>query len=376
MKSGSITLLIGPAFAEKTTELIRHINRYRVKNHKICLVIPENSKEIKNNKYDFIQERIIVTNQITPIISNKLFQDSDVIAIDDLHLFVDCLEVLPIIANTFQKKIVCAGLDNNFNRECYENVINLIPKCEEVKKLSAFCAIQCDGSPAIYTKKLDNNEFIAVSRRSFLERDKSGFLHIITGPMFSGKTTELIRIANKYVSIHKKIVAINYSKDTRYDPDGNIFSHDKQKFKKTLALDDLDDLITNHNDLIQESDVILIDEIQFFKNALKNIKLLVEEYNKIVIVSGLDGDYLQKPFGDICKLIAFSDKLTRLTAVCSLSPDYRDAPFSRRIVKSEQTEFIGADDSYIAVSRYIYNLPHNSIIEKLVQKEDPHESSI
>ena len=95
---------------------------------------------------------------------------------------------------------------------------------------------------------------------------------------------------------------------------------------------------------------------------------LVEFLNKIVIVSGLDGDYLQKPFGDICKLAAFSDIFSRLNAVCSLSSDYPDASFTRRIVNSDKTEYIGSDDSYIAVSRFMYNLPIDKFMDILQKK--------
>jgi len=109
--------------------------------------------------------------------------------------------------------------------------------------------------------------------------------------------------------------------------------------------------------------------------AIQQITPFVEKYDKIVIASGLDGDFLQKPFGDICRLISFSDKLTRLKAVCSLSPDYRDAPFSRRIVASDKTELIGTDDSYIAVSRYIYNLPYESLVEKIVEQGEIEKNS-
>ncbi len=365
MKSGNITLLIGPSFAGKTTELIRQINRHHVMQKKICLIIPDEKKDIED-KFKFIEKQIIKVSLLVYAFTNQIFLDADIIAIDDLHLFQDCIHIIPVIANKFNKKIICAGLDNNSERIMYSNVVELIPKCEYVIKLTAFCSEKCDGSPAIFTKLMDGT-YSAVSRKAYLGVDKTGFLHIITGPMFSGKTTELIRIAKQYQSINKKILAINYSKDTRYDSEANIFSHDKLKFQANLALEDLNQLL--ESDLLESSDVILIDEIQFFKACFRIIQLLVEKLNKIVIVSGLDGDYLQNPFGDICKLVAFADQLTRLNAVCKLSPEYPDASFSRRIAKSEQTELIGAQDSYIAVSRSIYNLPYTELLELLQNEE-------
>jgi len=364
MKSGNITLLIGPSYAGKTTELIRHINRHRVMQKKVCLVIPIEKSETAQ-KFNFIKGQVILTNLLADVLLNHIFSQADIIAIDDLHYFKDSLHVVPIIADKFNKKVICAGLDNDSNRNYYSNVVELIPKSEYVYKLTAFCTEGCDSSPAIFSKT-KGEDFRPVSRKAYLGVSSTGFLEIITGPMFSGKTTELIRIAKKYQSIDKKILAINYSKDTRYDAEANIFSHDKQKFEANLALDSLSNLL--ENPLLDTSEVILIDEIQFFRDCFEVIKSLVEVKNKIVIISGLDGDYLQKPFGDICKLIAFADKLTRLNAICKLSPDYPDASFTRRIVNSDKTEFIGSDDSYIAVSRLMYNL-HLEDFLKLIESE-------
>jgi thymidine kinase len=115
-----------------------------------------------------------------------------------------------------------------------------------------------------------------------------------------------------------------------------------------LSLSDLKEILSQPN--LQDFDVIMIDEVQFLKNALKTIKVLVEEMGKIVITSGLDGDYLQQPFGDICQLIAFADKFTKLNAVCKLTKE--DASFSKRIIASESKEYIGADEAYVAASRF------------------------
>lgn len=364
MKSGNITLLIGPCYAGKTTELIRQINRHKVMQKKVCLVLPLDKKE-NIQKFSFLKGQVLLTSLLVDVLTNPVFEQADIIAIDDLHFFKDSLKVIPIMADKFNKKVICAGLDNDCQRNLYTNTVELVPKAEYVQKLTAFCAKEINSTPAIFSIEKDG-DYIPVSRKAFLGRD-AGYLHIITGPMFSGKTTELIRIAKKYQSIKKKILAVNYSKDTRYDSEANIFSHDKQKFESNLALDNLNILIDNP--AVLESDVILIDEIQFFRDCFPVIQKLVEDYNKIVIISGLDGDYLQQPFGDICKLIAFADKLSRLNAICKLSSDYPDASFTRRIANSDKVEFIGSDDSYIAVSRFMYNLPIEEFLLRLGKEE-------
>jgi thymidine kinase len=287
--------------------------------------------------------KIIRSNSIEDIVTSALFKKSNVIIIDNLQLFTDCF-ILNILANKMNKKFICAALDNDYHRVPYENIIDIIPKCEYVYKLSALCSQLRDTTPAIFSMK-SGDKYLPISR-NFITKNR-GFLHVISGSMFSGKTTELIRICKQYQSIDKKILSINYYNDKRYDAIGNICSHNQEIFQTMLSLSDLSDIQSQPN--LHEFDVIMIDEVQFLKNALKTIKILVEDMGKIVITSGLDGDYLQQPFGDVCHLIAFADKFTKLNAVCKLTKE--DASFSKRIIASESKEFIGADDAYVAASR-------------------------
>lgn len=338
---GSITLYIGPTKAGKTTELLRLYYCHFTKEDDITIVLHDS---IANESFTKDNMKIIQTNNIENIVSNPLFSKSNVIFIDNLQLFVDCF-ILNILANKMDKKFICAALDNDYQRVPYENIIDIIPKCEYVYKLTALCSQLRDTSPAIFSMK-DNDKYLPVSRKYITKNN--GFLHIISGSMFSGKTTELIRICNQYQSIDKNILSINYCNDKRYDAIGNICSHNREVFQTILSLSDLYDVLTYPN--LETFDVIMIDEVQFLKNALQTIKILVEEKGKIVIASGLDGDYLQNPFGDVCNLIAFADKFTKLNAVCKLTKE--DASFSKRIIAEDSTEFIGAEESYIAASRH------------------------
>jgi thymidine kinase len=288
--------------------------------------------------------KIISTSTIENIVTSTLFQKSNVIIIDNLQIFADCF-ILNILANKMDKKFICAALDNDYQRGPYDNIIDIIPKCEYVYKLTALCSQLRDTTPAIFSMK-SGDKYLPVSR-NFITKNK-GFLHVISGSMFSGKTTELIRICKQYQSIDKKILSVNYCNDRRYDAIGNICSHNQEVFKTILSLANLQEILVQPN--LAEFDVIMIDEVQFLKNAFQTIKILVEEMGKIVITSGLDGDYLQQPFGDVCHLITFADKFTKLNAVCKLTKE--DASFSKRIIASESKEFIGADDAYVAASRF------------------------
>jgi thymidine kinase len=338
---GSITLYIGPTKAGKTTELLRLYYCHLTKEDDIAIVLHDS---VENESFTKEPMKIIQSNNIENIVTSILFQKSNVIIIDNLQLFSDCF-ILNILANKMDKKFICAALDNDYQRVPYDNIIEIIPKCEYVYKLTALCSQLRDTTPAIFSMK-SGDKYLPISR-NFITKNK-GFLYVISGSMFSGKTTELIRICKQYQSIDKKILSVNYCNDRRYDAIGNICSHNQEVFETMLSLADLKEILIQPN--LEDYDVIMIDEVQFLKNSLQTIKVLVEDMGKIVITSGLDGDYLQQPFGEVCHLIAFADKFTKLNAVCKLTKE--DASFSKRIIASQSKEFIGADDAYVAASRY------------------------
>ena len=338
---GSITLYIGPTKAGKTTELLRLYYCHLTKEDDIAIVLHDS---VENESFTKEPMKIIQSNTIENIVTSTLLQKSNVIIIDNLQLFSDCF-ILNILANKMDKKFICAALDNDYQRVPYDNIIDIIPKCEYVYKLTALCSQLRDTTPAIFSMK-SGDKYLPVSR-NFITKNK-GFLHVISGSMFSGKTTELIRICKQYQSIDKKILSVNYCNDRRYDAIGNICSHNQEVFQTMLSLSDLKEILVQPN--LEDYDVIMIDEVQFLKNALQTIKTLVEDMGKIVITSGLDGDYLQQPFGEVCYLIVFADKFTKLNAVCKLTKE--DASFSKRIIASQSKEYIGADDAYVAASRF------------------------
>jgi thymidine kinase len=168
-------------------------------------------------------------------------------------------------------------------------------------------------------------------------------LNIIIGPMFSGKTSELLRRYRRYKIAGKKCLLIKYNDDNRYD-DNMIVTHDNIKYNayKCYDLNDVSNLIKNY-------DVILIDEIQFYKNS----ELCDEWANDIIIeVSGLNGKFDRTPWDNITYLIPKVDNITYLTAVCSKTG--KDAPFSKRLNDNKGDIVIGGVDTYTAVSRQEY----------------------
>jgi thymidine kinase len=173
--------------------------------------------------------------------------------------------------------------------------------------------------------------------------------------MFSGKTKYLIQLYDKYNYISKKITTINYSEDTRYSNEF-LSSHDKIMIP-CIFIKDLQDIYESNifNEIIS-SDVIMINEAQFFNNLLLIVLELVEKYNKTVYVCGLDGDYKRNKFGNILDLIPFCDKIVKLNSLCSLCKNGNFGIFShRKIEKDNETQIvIGCEKEYETLCRYCY----------------------
>lgn len=165
--------------------------------------------------------------------------------------------------------------------------------------------------------------------------------------MFSGKSTELLRRTSRLEAIGKNILYINHSFDTRTDDYIQTHSNTKKLAKKLLNLFDIDEFE------LEKSDVIAIDEAQFFNDLYKFV-LHCEKVNKHIIIAGLDGDYNRKPFGQILECIPLCDNVIKLTSMDMIDKDGSEAIFSKRISKSDNTVDIGAEDKYIAVSRKNY----------------------
>lgn len=178
-----------------------------------------------------------------------------------------------------------------------------------------------------------------------------GYLKIILGPMFSGKTTYLIDKYNELVALKHHPIVINHSLDNRYS-NTEVVAHDGKKIA-CLNIKNLKDLYNGHKDIFSdENKYILINEAQFFDDIVEMVILLVEKYNKYVYISGLDGDFKRNKFGSILDLIPISDEVIKLNAICKCG---NNAGFSRRISNEKEQISIG-NDNYEPVCRNCYHL--------------------
>ena len=178
------------------------------------------------------------------------------------------------------------------------------------------------------------------------EHHGEGYLELILGPMFSGKTTQIIQIYNNYTYIGKKVAVINFAEDTRYH-DTMLSTHDRKMIPCILSDNIIDNWTNPENKYyteINDADVILINEGQFFK-GLKDIVLnMVEQKNKIIYICGLDGDFKREKFGQMLELIPYCDKVSKLTSLCSQCRNGKKALFSSRVSNETEQVVIGSDN--------------------------------
>jgi len=178
-----------------------------------------------------------------------------------------------------------------------------------------------------------------------------GKIDLIIGCMFSGKSTEIIRLINRYKALDKQILIVNHSSDTRYK--NNCISTHSNINVNCISITNLNDLKCDNKYKYNSIDVIVIEEGQFFNGLYEFTMEACEKDNKIIIIAGLDGDSNREEFGDIIKLIPKCDNVTKLHALCSICKDGTLAPFTKRLVENNSQVLIGVNE-FMPVCRYHY----------------------
>jgi thymidine kinase len=166
---------------------------------------------------------------------------------------------------------------------------------------------------------------------------------LIIGPMFSGKTTMLLSYERRFTIAKKNICMVKWSQDTRYHAE-KIVTHDgytstMRSTKKCMKLSEL-----NVNE-IEQADVILIDEGQFFPDLEEWCRSVEQQHpQKQIIISGLSGDYKQQPFQSISNVLGLADTIIQLKSICTVCAN--DAPFTIRTTQQQEQTIVGADEMY------------------------------
>lgn len=182
-------------------------------------------------------------------------------------------------------------------------------------------------------------------------------LQVITGCMFSGKTTELLRL---YRESEEAKVLVNHSKDSRYSAHSDVTSHDLNT-ERSLALENLETL--RREAVYVSASRIFIDEAQFFSNLYDTVKLMVDEDRKHVVVAGLNGDYMRRVFGQISMLLPIADSVSILHARCFQCD--KSALFTHRKEPSGSAVNVGGALKYVSLCRdhYLNAIPNTILSE-------------
>jgi thymidine kinase len=179
-----------------------------------------------------------------------------------------------------------------------------------------------------------------------LAGERRGWIEVICGSMFSGKTEELIRRLKRARIANLRIEIFKPGMDVRYD-EHNIVSHDENKVLST-PIDNSQQILL----LAQEVDVVGIDEAQFFDAELPYVCDQLALRGIRVIVAGLDMDYRGRPFGTMPALLAKADYITKLHAICVRCGNI--ASYSYRKTASKATVVLGEQDVYEPRCRHCY----------------------
>ena len=179
--------------------------------------------------------------------------------------------------------------------------------------------------------------------RSINQANNIGWIEVICGSMFSGKTEELLRRVKRAKLAKQKIKIFKPKQDVRYSKK-KVTSHDNNSIK-SKPINSPSKIL----EIAEKFDVIGIDEAQFFDESIVEVCNKLADSGKRVIVAGLDMDYMGKPFGPMPNLLAIAEYVTKVHAICTRSG--KMASYTHRIAKSDELILLGDTRKYEALSR-------------------------
>lgn len=197
------------------------------------------------------------------------------------------------------------------------------------------------------------------------QKEQFGWIEVICGSMFSGKTEELIRRLKRAQFARQKVEIFTPAIDTRYGED-SVMSHDSNTIRSTSV-----PAAANIPILADNCDVVGIDEAQFFDDEIVKVCNDLANRGVRVIVAGLDMDFKGNPFGPMPALMATAEYVTKVHAICTRTGNL--AHYSYRKAKSDALVLLGETEEYEPLSRAAY---YKAMLrEKVVKMEvkDPHK---
>jgi len=192
-------------------------------------------------------------------------------------------------------------------------------------------------------------------------KEKFGWIEVICGSMFSGKTEELIRRLKRAKFAKQKVEIFKPQIDTRYDEE-HVVSHDDNLIRSTPVPAAGNILLLSH-----DCDVVGIDEAQFFDEEIVHVCNDLANRGVRVIVAGLDMDFKGKPFGPMPNLMATAEYVTKVHAVCTKTGNL--AQFSHRKTSNDNLVMLGEVNEYEPLSRAAYYKATHQSNEKKLQNQ-------
>lgn len=187
-----------------------------------------------------------------------------------------------------------------------------------------------------------------INEPSFLP-SHAGWIEVVCGGMFSGKTEELIRRARRAHIAGQNVVIVKPALDNRYS-ESDVVSHNETALPG-LTVDTADQIIL----LTSSAKVVCIDEAQFFDDRIVDVANTLANDGKRVIIAGLDMDFEGNPFEPMPHLLAIAEYVTKLHAICAESGMM--ANFSQRVVENEDKVLVGEKDAYEPRARHCFRPP-------------------
>lgn len=193
--------------------------------------------------------------------------------------------------------------------------------------------------------------------------NNNGSLQIIMGPMFSGKTTELINIYNQTCKTYgkEKCLALNYAMDKRYSDD-HIVTHDQISIP-CKSIFKLEDYFENNDNLVNISNAsfIFINEAQFFDDLTYYVLNMKDIHHKHIVLCGLNLDFERKKFGQLYDLNIYANKTTYLQGKCNSPNCNYLSKYTHRLVENKKQILIGTNE-YVPLCADCYNKNNICII--------------
>ena len=186
---------------------------------------------------------------------------------------------------------------------------------------------------------------------------KKGWIEVITGPMFSGKSEELMRRIRRALIARQEVQAFKHSIDDRYHA-MNMVSHDGRSVD-AIPIKSSKEILDN----LKNPALVVIDEVQFFDDGIVSVCEELRDRGIRVILTGLDRDFKNKPFGSMPELLALSEKVLKLTAICVKCG--RPASYTQRLVNGDPAKrddpvvLVGEKDTYEARCRDHHQVPRD-----------------